>query len=131
MGYQIDIAFDMRVVGSVTCLWDELVRKSEENNCEMHYINYEVEGVGRTVRRNHAVMTFIFPSDPTYIIKFIRFVKEFKDSYIESISCDDHKCVLIYASKKYLSMMDSDCAKRYRKSRHLLSTEHKSIINAF
>ena len=131
MGYQIEIAFDLRVVGSVTWLQNELVRKAEKNNCEMHYINYEVEGVRRTIRRNHAVMTFLFPSDPIHIIKFVRFVREFKDAHIESISCDDHKCVLVYASKKYLAMMDADCAKKYRKSRHLLSTEHKSIINAF
>ena len=40
MGYQIEVAFDMRVVGSMTSLSEELVRKAEKNNCEMHYTNY-------------------------------------------------------------------------------------------
>ena len=43
MGYQIDVAFDMRIVGSMTNLYDMFVKKAEKNNCEMHYINYEME----------------------------------------------------------------------------------------
>ena len=130
MGYQIDVAFDMRIVGSMTNLYDMFVKKAEKNNCEMHYMNYEMEGIGRTIVRNHSVMTFIFPPEEEYIIKFIRFVREFRDARIESITTDDIKYTLIYASSKYLSMMDRCHAKTYKKSRHLLSTEQKSIINA-
>ena len=130
MGYQIDVAFDMRIVGSMTNLYDMFVKKAEKNNCEMHYMNYEMEGIGRTIVRNHSVMTFIFPPEEKYIINFVRFVREFRDARIESISTDDIKCTLIYASSKYLSMMDTWHAKKYKKSRHLLSTEQQSIINA-
>jgi len=115
MGYQIDVAFDMRIVGSMTNLYDMFVKKAEKNNCEMHYINYEMEGIGRTIVRNHSVMTFIFPPEEEYIINFVRFVI---------------KCTLIYASSKYLSMMDKGHVKTYKKSRHLLSTTQKSIISA-
>ena len=86
MGYQIDVAFDMRIVGTMTNLYDMFVKKAEKNNCEMHYINYEMEGKGRTIIRNHSVMTFIFPEQIQYIIKFIRFVKQYKHAKIESIS---------------------------------------------
>tara|TARA_Y100000996_G_C22383701_1_gene586170 strand:+ start:209 stop:604 length:396 start_codon:yes stop_codon:yes gene_type:complete len=130
MGYQIDVAFDMRIVGSMTNLYDMFVKKAEKTNCEMYYMNYEFDGIGRTIVRNHSVMTFIFPPEEEYIIKFIRFVREFRDARIESITTDDIKCSLIYASSKYLSMMDRGHAKTYKKSRHLLSTEQKSIINA-
>ena len=130
MGYQIDVAFDMRIVGTMTNLYDMFVKKAEKNNCEMHYINYEMDGIGRTIVRNHSVMTFIFPPDKEYIINFVRFVREFRDARIESITTDDIKCILIYASSKYLSMMDTWHAKKYKKSRHLLSTEQQSIINA-
>jgi len=88
MGYQIDVAFDMRIVGSMT--------------------NPEEE----------------------YIINFVRFVREFRDARIESITTGDIKCTLIYASSKYLSMMDKGHVKTYKKSRHLLSTKQKSIISA-
>ena len=130
MGYQIDVAFDMRIVGSMTNLYDMFVKKAEKTNCEMYYMNYEFDGIGRTIVRNHSVMTFIFPPEEEYIIKFIRFVREFRDARIESITTDDIKCTLIYASSKYLSMMDTWHAKKYKKSRHLLSTEQQSIINA-
>ena len=130
MGYQIDVAFDMRIVGSMTNLYDMFIKKAEKNNCEMHYMNYEMEGIGRTIVRNHSVMTFIFPPEEEYIINFVRFVREFRDARIESITTDDIKCILIYASSKYLSMMDTWHAKKYKKSRHLLSTEQQSIINA-
>lgn len=99
MVYQIELAFDMRIVGSVTQVSDELVKNAEKNNCEMHYINYEMEGKGRTIIRNHSVMTFIFPEQIQYIIKFIRFVKQYKHAKIESISGEHNRCILLYASK--------------------------------
>jgi hypothetical protein len=128
MGYQIEVAFDMRIVGSMTELHEEFVRKAEKNNCEMHYMNYEIDE-GRTTTRNHSVMTFIFPPEKEYIVNFIRFAREFRDARIESISSGDIKCTLLYASSKYLSMMDSWYVKKYKKERHLLSPNHRSIIN--
>jgi len=129
MGYQIDVAFDMRIVGSMTNLREEFVRKAEKNNCEMHYMNYEMEGNGRTIVRNHSVMTFFFPPEKEYIVNFIRFAREFRDARIESISAGDIKCELLYASSKYLSMMDVHNVKKYKKERHLLSPNNKSIVN--
>jgi len=128
MGYQIEVAFDMRVVGSMTELYEDFVRKAEKNNCEMYYMNYEMDE-GRTRTRNHSVMTFIFPPEKKYIVNFIRFVREFRDARIESISTGDIKCTLMYASSKYLSMMDSCFVKKYKKERHLLSQKNKAIIN--
>ena len=129
MGYQIDVAFDMRIVGSMTNLYNMFVKKAEKNNCEMYYINYELNGVRRTVLRNHSVMTFIFPPEEEYIINFIRFVREFRDARIESVTAGDIKCTLIYASSKYLSMMDRSHVVKYKKNRHLLSPTNRSIVN--
>jgi hypothetical protein len=128
MGYQIEVAFDMRIVGSMTYLHEEFVRKAKKNNCEMHYINYEMEGEGRKIVRNHSVMTFFFP-EKKYIVNFIRFAREFRDAKIESISSGDIKCTLLYASSKYLSMMNHFFVKKYRRERHLLSEKDKSIVN--
>ena len=116
MGYQIDVAFDMRIVGSMTNLYDMFVKKAEKNNCEMYYMNYEFDGIGRNIVRNHSVMSFFFPPEEEYIINFVRFVREFRDARIESITTGDIKCTLIYASSKYLSMMDRSHVKKYKKS---------------
>jgi len=129
MGYQIEIAFDMRIVGSMTYLHEEFVRKAKKNNCEMHYINYEMEGEGRKIVRNHSVMTFFFPPEKKFIVNFIRFAREFRDARIESISSGEIKCTLLYASSKYLSMMNHFFVKKYRRERHLLSEKDKSIVN--
>ena len=118
----------MRIVGSMTELYEDFVRKAEKNNCEMYYMNYEMNE-GRTTTRNHSVMTFIFPPEKEYIVNFIRFAREFRDARIESISSGDIKCTLMYASSKYLSMMDTHYVKKYKKERHLLSANHRSIIN--
>ena len=75
-----------------------------------------MEGRGRTITRNHSVMTFIFPEEKEYIINFLRFIKEYKHAKIESISSEEIKCILIYASSKYLSMMDTYYVKKYKKS---------------
>ena len=123
MGYQIDVAFDMRIVGSMTNLYDMFVKKAEKTNCEMYYMNYEFDGIGRNIVRNHSVMYFYFTPEEEYIINFVRFVREFRDARIESITTDDIKCSLIYASSKYLSMMDKGHVKTYKKSRHLLSSK--------
>lgn len=128
MGYQIEVAFDMRVVGSVTQIKSELVKKAEKNNCEMHYVTYERDGYRGMTTRNHSVMTFIFPEEKKFIVNFIRFVREFKEARFESISIDDIKSTILFASHKYLSMMAPQFVKRYKKSRHLLSQEHKSIV---
>ena len=128
MGYQIEVAFNMKVVGSVTDVYSKFVKKAEKNNCEMNYITYEREGYRGTVKRNHSIMTFIFPDDKKYIINFIRFVREFKEARIESISTDDIKPIILLASSQYLSTMDLYHVKNYKKSRHLLSQEHKSIV---
>ena len=106
MGYQIEIAFNMKVVGSVTDAYSKFVKKAEKNNCEMNYITYEREGYRGTVKRNHSIMTFIFPDDKKYIINFIRFVREFKEARFESISTDDIKPIILLASSQYLSTMD-------------------------
>ena len=67
MGYQIDVAFDMRIVGSMTNLYDMFVKKAEKNNCEMYYMNYEFDGIGRNIVRNHSVMSFFFPPEESSV----------------------------------------------------------------
>ena len=129
MGYQIDIAFDMGNVGSMTEVYHLFTKKAEKNNCEMYYINYEINGVRRRVLKNQSVMTFFFPPEEQNIINFIRFAREFNHSKIESITFGDIKCKLIYASSSYLAMMEKSHVKNYKKSRHLLSNIEKSIIN--
>tara|TARA_B110000285_G_C14838257_1_gene474144 strand:- start:79 stop:465 length:387 start_codon:yes stop_codon:yes gene_type:complete len=122
MGYQIEIAFNMRIVGSVTNIYDCFVEKAQKNNCEMQYITYEREGYRGMVTRNHAIMTFIFPDDKKYIINFIRFIREFKEAQIESVATDDIKPIILFAST-----MESQHVKNYKKPQ--LSQDHKSIIS--
>ena len=122
MGYQIEIAFNMRIVGSVTNIYDCFVEKAQKNNCEMQYITYEREGYRGMVTRNHAIMTFIFPDDKKYIINFIRFIREFKEAQIESVATDDIKPIILFAST-----MESQHVKNYKKTQ--LSQDHKSIIS--
>ena len=48
------------------------------------------------------------------IAKFIRFVKREKGLYLESVAYDDTvKFYLMFASNKYLNMMEKDCKLKY------------------
>ena len=84
MGYQVDVAFPLNVVGSMTEIRSLFERKAEKNNCEMFYLNYEYDMQGRQNIRNSAVLTLIFPEQDD-IVKFIRFAIECKEAKRESL----------------------------------------------
>jgi hypothetical protein len=69
-------------------------------------------GKNRTIFRNHYVMTYLF-EDENEIAKFIKQIKLMKHIYIESISYDNCVFKMMYASKKYLNIMEKGKAKEY------------------
>ena len=129
MTYRIDSSFDMRKTKNVTEMKEKLKNIALLNNCNMHFFDYEIMGHGRTINRNHAIFTVYFESEEN-IINFIKLIKKVKGIFIESVSLDDCKFELIYASKKYLNFMDKFKAKDYKNDKkNLLLGPYKLIIN--
>lgn len=114
MGYQIEVSYDLRKNQNQYKLTSKIVKKSEECGCWRYYKNYEMEGKNRVIYRNHVVYTLMFNENEEEIAKFIRFVKREKGLYLESVAYDDTvKFYLMFASNKYLNMMEKDCKLKY------------------
>ena len=129
MTFHIDIALDLRKEGKITHYKRIVVGNAEKNNCVDYYGNYEMYGRGRTITRNHYVLSFTFPDTENHLIRFMQFVKQETPWQIEMIGYEHGKYELLYASRKYLTLMEAEMARKYIKQRKILKIgEHKNIV---
>ena len=86
-------------------------------------------GKNRTIFRNHYVMTYLFEDNENDIAKFVKQIKLMKHINIESISYDNCVFKMMYASKKYLNIMEKGKAKEYlEKKRNNELFKYDSVI---
>ena len=131
MSYRLEVALNLMQRGDALMLKTEIVKQAEESRCELYYQDFEFEGRKRQIVRNHLFFIFFFPEDPKYIINFLYLLKKRKYVYIESVGFDNAKFTLLYASKKYLNMMDKYKAKEYLSSRkNIIDKDFKQVLQA-
>ena len=131
MSYRLEVALNLKHRGDALMLKTEIVKQAEESRCELYYQDFEFEGKKRQFVRNHLFFIFFFPEDPKYIINFLYLLKKRKYVYIESVGFDNAKFTLLYASKKYLNMMDKYKAKEYLSSRkNIIDEDFKQVLKA-
>lgn len=131
MSYRLEIALNLKHRGDALMLKNKIIKLAEESRCELYYQDYEFQGKKRQFVRNHLFFIFFFPEDPKYIINFLYLLKKRKYAYIESIGFDNCKFTLLYASKKYLNMMDKYKAKEYLSSRkNIINEDFVKVIEA-
>ena len=130
MGYTIELSFNLRKKGDLTETRRVFEEKALQHGCENFYYNYEMSGHGRTLKRSHYVMTFIFEENDEEVVKFLKFCKAAKYVYIESVSYENTIVQLMYASKQYLNMMEKEFAKLYyiKKRNGLLYNKDSPIM---
>jgi len=112
MGYLIELSFNINKVSNFIQTKEMILKIAEKYNKTFSYNNHEIMGKNRTIFRNHYVMTYLF-DDENDIVKFIKQIKLMKHIYIESISYDNCVFKMMYASKKYLNIMEKGKAKEY------------------
>ena len=105
MGYQIEIYLDNRHYKPY--LIQNIMDNAAENNCERGWNNYEISGIRHTTHKNRYVMTFIFPDNEKYIIKFINFIKKTPQANIYTIGYDNCVFRMLYP-KKSKNLVESD-----------------------
>jgi len=128
MGYLIELSFNINKVSNFIQTKEMILKIAEKYNKTFSYNNYEIMGKNRTIFRNHYVMTYLF-DDENDIVKFIKQIKLMKYIYIESISYDNCVFKMMYASKKYLNIMDKNKAKEYlEKKRNNTLFKSDSVI---
>ena len=131
MSYRLEVALNLKQRGDALMLKKEIVKLAVESRCELYYQDFEFEGKKRQIKRNHLFFIFFFPDNPKYIINFLYLLKKRKYAYIESIGFDNCKFTLLYASKKYLNMMDKYKAKEYLSSRkNIVDEDFVKVIEA-
>lgn len=110
MNYFVDISFDLSRENFSTTK-EKTTLLFFKYNGYRYYENFEIQGRGRTIKRNHCVITFIFDEEQCSlddIIKFLKSMKMLKKSTKVYIECvyDDFDYKPIFASKKYVKMLD-------------------------
>ena len=117
MGYFVELSFDILKSDNFLKTKQVILELSEKYGKEFHYNNHEIMGKNRKIFRNHYIMTFIFEDDEENVAKFIENIKKIRYVNIESIGYDNCIFKLMYASKKYLNIMDKYKAKEYLEQR--------------
>jgi len=123
MGYLIELSFNIK--SNFTHQKEIIVKIAEKYNTVFSYNNHEIMG-NRTIFRNHYVMTYLFEDNESEVASFIKQIKLMKNINIESISYDNCVLKMMYASKKYLNIMEKDKAKEYlenKRNNKLLNTD--------
>ena len=127
MGFLVDLSLNIKKAGNISFYKKMLVEEALKNQCEIYFFNYEFMGKNRKIYKNHFIMTFIFEENEELVANFIRFVKKYKSKIrIESIIYENCIYEIMYASSKYLNMMDKGCAKDYiekRRSNNLFKND--------
>ena len=113
MGFLIELSFNINKVSNFIQTKEMILKIAEKYNKTFSYNNHEIMGKNRTIFRNHYVMTYLFEDNENEIAKFIKKIKLMKHIHIESISYDNCVLKMMYASKKYLNIMEKGKAKEY------------------
>mgnify|MGYP001250765911 CR=1 FL=1 len=117
MGYLIELSINIKKITNVTQIKDDIKLVADKNNCCFMYDIYEYSVDNRYAYRNHCVITMEFPGDDEKLISFVKKIRNIKNVYIEMLSYEDVQYNIMYASKKYLQMMEKPEAKSYLKSK--------------
>tara|TARA_B100000683_G_C12157564_1_gene418673 strand:+ start:186 stop:596 length:411 start_codon:yes stop_codon:yes gene_type:complete len=129
MGFLIELSFNINKVTNFIQTKETILKIAETHNKIFSYNNHEIMGKNRTIFRNHYVMTYLFEDNEIEVAKFIKKIKLMKHINIESISYDNCVLKMMYASKKYLNIMDKDKAKEYlEKKRNNTLFKSDSVI---
>tara|TARA_Y100000590_G_scaffold430668_2_gene544524 strand:- start:41 stop:457 length:417 start_codon:yes stop_codon:yes gene_type:complete len=113
MVYLVELSVNLHNSVNLSNIQRLLVKKAENCGMETYYKTYEFMGNNRNIYRNHCIISFTFADNKQSIVLFIKYVKTLSNVYIESVGYDNFTFKLMYASKKYLNIMEKGLAKTY------------------
>ena len=114
MGYNVEISVNMLKETKFSEIEKMIICTAEYYNCDNIYSLSEEDGTIK-IPRYHCIYVLNFMDDNfENLIKFIKFIKTNKSSYIECIY-DNDIYKLLYASSFYLKHIDKELSKKYKK----------------
>lgn len=129
MGYNIEVSFNIRKVGSVIKLQESVKNLADKCGCCHYYEDYEFE-TNTQFNRNHCLISVFFPETGILcLLDFLKFIRSKNELYLETIYDEKTKKIL-YASQYYISQkMDKGCAKIFVQERRKRSySEDENMI---
>jgi len=131
MGYAVELSFNISKTPNLQNKQRVMSEIASLFSCECDYSSYEVEGTGRKITRNDLVQVFMFSNfEDAY--RFLSKVRIEKLAYIDCIYNDDISCDLLYASPKYIKLLnkpDSLILRRKLKSKYGKDDDITKIAN--
>ena len=107
MGFFIELSFSL-LNTNFTEIKKKIIDKSIELRSDIYYQHLEYHK-----KKTHQILSFTFPDHNEIFIEFIYFIKKIPHVFIETAGIDDIKFIQLFASKKYLQLMEHDNAKQY------------------
>lgn len=107
MGFFIELSFSLSI-SDYSNIKQKILNKSLELRCDFNYNHIEY-----FKKNSSQIMSFSFPDHDEIFVEFIHFIKKIPHVYIETAGIDNLKFIQLYASKKYLSLMENDLVKKY------------------
>ena len=104
MGYLIELSFSLKKISNFEKVKSEIVVNAKKNNCTFYFEDFDF------CKSFNCVYNFTFPDNENFLISFIRYINSINKIKIDMIGYDDK---VVYASKKYLNLMNKDKAKEY------------------
>ena len=117
MSYLVEVAISILKRKGVDSIKNILIDKANKHGCEYYYFDYELSGRKKRIDKTNIIMTFMLEQNDENMVKFIRCIKSLSGVYLETIGLDDGVYTLMYASKKYLSIMNGNFVKKYIKDK--------------
>lgn len=114
MGYNIEISLNLMKIQNSSEIKKNINDLAMEYNCNNFYILDDTDMYSK-IKRIHSIMVVNFlENELNNCIKFIRLIKKNKDCFIECIY-DDNICKLIHASSYYLTCINKEKSRDYKK----------------
>ena len=126
MGFFIELSFSL-LSSNYRETQKKIIDKSIELRCDFYYKHLDYNN-----KNTRQILSFTFPDHDEIFIEFIHFVKKIPRVFIETAGIDNIKFIQLYASKKYLRLMENDKVKEYivDKKNGTLKTHNPDVYNA-
>jgi hypothetical protein len=126
MGFFIELSFAL-LNTNFTDVKNKIIDKSIELRSDFYYQHIEYSN-----KNTYQIMSFSFPEHDEIFIEFVYFIKKIPHVFIETAGIDDLQFKQLYASKKYLRLMENDKAKEYlnNKKKGILKKYNTPVYNA-
>jgi len=107
MGFFIELSFSLSNT-NFTEVKKNIIDKSIELRSDFYYQHIEY-----CKKKSSQILSFTFPDHDEIFVEFIYYIKKIPYVFIETAGIDDVIFKQLYASKKYLSLMENEKSKEY------------------